>query len=303
MLPDEVVSNWSAVNARNYSSLAALVFTLADYIMTVKSEYVHIWMWRAPFWSPKLLYFLTRYIAVITQIVNYTLVQTYLNRGPVQPHQCRTWFIFLASSTALLVSAFDSVLLLRVYALYRKNSKIYMLVAPLVLQHVMASLLVGRNAFRHDSFNSRCDIIDAPIDVGILGGLTVAAHVPLWFATIWKRREASHAEAGRLVVHEGSWSFGLLTIYIAGMLSYCVVTRSGNPFAIFVWPMVAVSMASCRMIIHMRELKTVCLRQENRPCSPSIAFTSYINTYFTIDDIQMDQPREEGQDGPVSSSS
>ncbi|KAF8816826.1 hypothetical protein BYT27DRAFT_7181295 [Phlegmacium glaucopus] len=305
MLPDQVTSNWNAINARNYSSLAALVFTLADYIMTIRSEYVHIWMWRAPLWSPRGLYFLTRYLAIITQIVHYSLVQKYLNRGPVQPHQCRTWFIFLATSAIILVAAFDTVLLLRVYALYNKSARIYMLVVPLILQYGGASLLVGRRAFPLDSFTSCCDLYDTPrVWVGILGGLTVAAHVPLWVATFWRRSEASDLAVARLVVHEGSLSFGFITIHTAVTLSYSVVTRSGNPFAIFVWPIVAVSVASCRMIINMRSLKAASLRQENRPwSSPSIAFTSYINTYFTIEEIQMVPPREEDQDGPVGGSS
>jgi len=121
--------------------------------MMIELEYKYIWMWRyaafafngssigtdwntssrAPLWSPKWLYFLTRYYGIIAQVcvgtnlsssvtfqltilcprVHFSLVQKYLNSGPVQPHQCRAWFIFLASSTTVLVAAFDTVLLLR----------------------------------------------------------------------------------------------------------------------------------------------------------------------------------------------
>ena len=51
---------------------------------------------------------------------------------------------------------------------------------------------------------------------------------------------------------------------------------------------------SCRMILHMRALNPASLRRENIPdTSSSIVFTTYWNTQFTIDEIQMDQPNNE----------
>lgn len=58
-----------------------------------------------------------------------------------------------------------------VYALYRKNTKIYYIVVPLVLQYLMPTFMVRKNAYRNQSFNSHCDINDTPMEVGFSGYL------------------------------------------------------------------------------------------------------------------------------------
>lgn len=139
---------------------------------------------------------------------------------------------------------------------------------PLLSHYVLATLFHGRNAFRHDSYDSHCDISSTPFEVGLLGclfffflvvnlintfdrGVTIVAHIPLWFAILWKRSEASHDAAARLTVRQGTWAFVVLTskllvfiqtdispmcntVYISGIIPYCFVTRSSNPVAIFV---------------------------------------------------------------------
>ena len=133
--------------------VVALVLTLAEYIATIKSEYKYIWKWRyirsfgfmlrkwdwlkhlvkgsivvakgtlfpgqvscnyhADVRRNDLNLSTTLQLTTLCSRVNYTLIQIYLNRGPIQPHQCKTSFIFLAFCTCVSFATFDAVLLLR----------------------------------------------------------------------------------------------------------------------------------------------------------------------------------------------
>jgi len=121
--------------------------------MTIKSEYKYIWRWRCArsFWfngsltgltgilikgsivvtkrtlSPvqvpcdfhtdvrrnDLSPFTTLRLTILCSRVHYSLVQIYLNRGPVQQQQCKTWVFFLMLSTSVLMAVLDTVLLLQ----------------------------------------------------------------------------------------------------------------------------------------------------------------------------------------------
>ena len=162
----------------------------------------------------------------------------------MKPELCRVWYLFLFGVCAIILATLDAVLLLRgilvnvariianlnwlepVYAMFRKNPKVYILSLPIALQFIVASVQIERVSRCHN-FNPHCNKPTSLMDVGLAGcvfvstysvsvtlcssrGSVVLAHATLLVATFFaKRKVAKKGAAGaavvRLVVREGAW--------------------------------------------------------------------------------------------------
>jgi len=250
-MPSEFTFSPIAFEARNYSSLAALVFLVLECLSNSRAEYNFIW--RAPTTVVKFIYLISRYSALLGLAVHYCLIHLFLIDAPVKLEQCRIWYIFTFGICATTMAALDIILLLRVYALYGKNVRVYVLALPLIPQFVVASILMER-ASHTDMFNSHCDKDTSPIDCSLMGSTVLLAHVALWVAT-FRKRNLGDAAVLQLVIREGACIVLMLVGIIATTLAFAVVSDSSNLFVIFVWPTALISTITCRIILNMQTLK------------------------------------------------
>ncbi|PPQ80885.1 hypothetical protein CVT25_001894 [Psilocybe cyanescens] len=135
-----------------------------------------------------------------------------------------------------------------------KNSKVLALAVPLVGQHVIALVVIGRAVLQDDAFSDRCDLYRTPIEALPLGVLTVLSQTALWLAA-FNKRKFSQAAVLSLVVRESHWTLGIFGLLAAVMIPYSFATHSANPFIIFVWPITFISITSCRLVLSMHELQ------------------------------------------------
>ena len=122
-----------------------------------------------------------------------------------------------------------------VYALYKKNPKIFILTIPIILQFVIGAILTTFKFSNENVFNYQCDVHTVPVDGVYLGYVSttasnftestiplllfmfcsisvILAHAALWLVTFVQRKVAGgHAAVVKLVVHEGAWIFVLLS--------------------------------------------------------------------------------------------
>ncbi|KAH9478225.1 hypothetical protein JR316_0008678 [Psilocybe cubensis] len=231
-----------AIDARNYSSFAALAVLVLDHVLSCRSEYKYIW--QAKFRLPQFLYLISRYWALSLQIMHYTFVQKYLIHGPVSSSLCKIWFSLLGSGCIMMGVCMNLILLLRLYALYMKDSKILALALPLIGQHVVALVVVGRAVFKDDAFSDTCDLYHTPIEALPLGILTIVSQAAVWLAA-FKKRKIAQAAVLSLVVRESHWTLAVFGVLAAIMIPYSFATQSVNPFIIFVWPTTFISMTTC----------------------------------------------------------
>ncbi|KAF8959296.1 hypothetical protein BDZ97DRAFT_2061256 [Flammula alnicola] len=248
MLEDETVFSRTSVNIRNYSSLAALVFLVIEHLTTCKDEYKYIWrpatFKTAPSSIIGILYLWARYVSLCTLTVHYAFVHKFLARAPVSSQHCRTWFLFLLLSLSSLMVVLDAVLFLRVYALYSKSKNILLLIVPIILQFVIASILTW-DISQKGAFNYQCDFRNPPIESIFLGVSVIVTHASLWVATFAKRNVGQgQALIVKLVVREGSWTFVLLFAIVSGLLPYVYASHTANPFIVFVWPISVISITA-----------------------------------------------------------
>jgi len=233
--------------------LAALVFLLLEYFSNFRSEYTCIW--RARPTVANYIYISSRYLGLIGQIVHHVLIHVFPIEVPVKPELCRVWYLFLFGVCAIALANLDAILLLRVYALYRKNTKVYILSVPIIVQFIVASVQMERVSRCHN-FNPYCNKPTSLMDVGLAGGSVLLAHVAILLAIFAKRNVAEgRAAVVRLVVHEGAWIVSCLVGIVAAESAFAVVSDSSSPFDFFVWPSVLMSVTTCRIILNMNKLR------------------------------------------------
>jgi len=194
---------------------------------------------------------------LITLVAHYTLVRVFLAKGPVPEVHCRAWFLALFITMTSLILVLDAILFLRVYALHSKNKKTFLLVVPILAQLTPAGLSFWY-IFRQSTFDYKCDFRNPKQIQFVLQGVTViVAHASLWMASFAKRNtgRGPYTILVKMVVHEGLWAFFLLFAIVGGVVPTAYVSRSANPFIIFVWPICIVSVTICRLIMNMRRLK------------------------------------------------
>ena len=173
--------------------------------------------------------------------VHHVLIHVFPIEVPVKPELCRVWYLFLFGVCAIILATLDAILLLRgmlpdaakiianlnwllVFALYRKNTKVYMLSVPIIVQFIVASVQMERVS-RYHNFNPYCNKSTSLADVGLAGcvfwyptysvsvilcssrGSVVLAHAAILLAIFTKRNvtEGQPCAVVRLVVHEGTW--------------------------------------------------------------------------------------------------
>ncbi|KAF9557053.1 hypothetical protein CPC08DRAFT_752175 [Agrocybe pediades] len=132
--------------------------------------------------------------------------------GPVSPFRCQVWFGVLAASCVTLQCALDTVIILRIYELYLRNPRIFVLIALVSIPYLITFVLVFRSVLKEDAFNQQCDLKHTPIEAVPLGVTTIISHLALWLATFSRRNIATGQAAVvvDLTVKGGHWILALL---------------------------------------------------------------------------------------------
>jgi len=158
-----------------------------------------------------------------------------------------------------MIGAMDAVLFLRVFALYKKSKAIYGLFIPILIQFASACIAVIPASLKSNSFNVQCDLIDVPIIPFTVMNVAVVFTHGMLFGTAYAKRKVSEAQSTKpvikMVVHEGACIFAFFVGTIASMTPVSFVTRTCNPFILFVWPASIFSMICCKIVLNMRSLQ------------------------------------------------
>ncbi|KAF8514006.1 hypothetical protein BU17DRAFT_68562 [Hysterangium stoloniferum] len=131
--------------ATEFSWVAAATVMVYDYGLTIEHEVVfqinswtspsHILqkaIWQRQWCLGKCLYLFTRYLGLFTSIFDIS----------VRDLQTRAWIWWKVLSGSAAVISAEVILLCRVYAVYRRNNKLLMILAIVLALGVFASLLV-----------------------------------------------------------------------------------------------------------------------------------------------------------------
>ncbi|PPQ91253.1 hypothetical protein CVT25_006392 [Psilocybe cyanescens] len=142
------------ISIRKWSTLASWAVLLYEYIITFNDEIRFIWSF--PVTAVRLIYVLSRYFAIIVQSINVFLILRPLSALDIPEQSCRRWFLFELIAVSVLMAALDSILMLRVYALHRKDRRVGVLLVVLFLVQIVVEVICGQRAV-NVPFNRICD--------------------------------------------------------------------------------------------------------------------------------------------------
>ncbi|KAF8891488.1 hypothetical protein CPB84DRAFT_1784244 [Gymnopilus junonius] len=241
---------------RKWSTVATLAILLYEHSITLKHEIRHIW--RRPFTMVRATYLFSRYFGIITQsITTYLILSPHLNVIPISEGICKAWFAFGVASSATLVAALDFILMLIIYALYRKDWRIGLFLAILFFSHIAVEVFVAQKAVEV-TYDPICDAMQAPSELIYLCISIWIIHISLGILTgIKYNLVALGAPVVKRLIRDGAWVIALICSFFTTIVPYNMNQQVAQGHVIFGWPNALISIACCRVIMNMQTLDYV----------------------------------------------
>ncbi|KAF8466810.1 hypothetical protein DFH94DRAFT_600929, partial [Russula ochroleuca] len=241
--------------------VAALSFLVWDVLITLDQEVDAIWSRTNTSYS-KWLFFFVRYFAVAMQI-SLLFVGTELSIGfHYTDSDCVKWYIYQEVGTQLLIAAVESVLIVRVHALYDRNLSVTVpLVVLFVLENIsMIVTLVIVIPGVH--FDATCTVIRSPPTLLIFAAAFVLFETVLFVLTLIKFLVALRGGWGRtpvvfLLVRDGTWAFILIFVTLCINAGFYIGEGNSAISAIaFPWLLSIESFAGARVVLNLHAISS-----------------------------------------------
>ncbi|TFK32732.1 hypothetical protein BDQ12DRAFT_692109 [Crucibulum laeve] len=246
------VEVYKSVHIRNASCLAAFVVLFYEYSASFAQEYQFVWKSRRTL--VKWVYLFSRYFALGAQIANNVLLIFPLSKIPVRHELCKPWFLFLIISASMLLAALEIVLMLRVYAIYRRSSRVktFFIVIFTINQLIVADYVRRASSF---PFSGACEAAETPYEVIYPATIILLTQSIIWLMTVTKKNVAyGRAPIISLMIRDGAWIFVLICAILVVNIPYSLTIKAPNSHILFVWPMTLFSIGACRIILNMQSL-------------------------------------------------
>jgi len=131
----EIIVKLGANQRNKYSIVSALTFTAYDIVISSGQEIKYIW--RSKRSLVTVLYFVVRYMS----LVNLILIVTVRSLTGLSVAVCQRYYIWvMLGSCPVIVIALNAIMLLRVFAIYKRCKRVFITLLVLVLCNAAAVL-------------------------------------------------------------------------------------------------------------------------------------------------------------------
>lgn len=266
--------------AVNRSCVAALAFLVYDILITTDKEVDLIW--PKPWSFLKIIYFFVRYVPLLVQIP-ILFVGTELSVGlNYTPHDCFIWMTYQAVVLITVVATVETILILRVFALYHGNRLVKYLVGSLYLVELggmCAGLVLGVPKIE---YNSICVVTGAANIMALYLGSAMFFQTAMFFLTAAKfigavRAGWGHIPIMRVVMRDGTWAFTLLFLIEAGYGSLYALPNRSYAGIIYGWLLTAFSFSGYRILLNLNNLGENTTFESSIRQTTGLWFTSHIS--------------------------
>ncbi|KAF8993852.1 hypothetical protein BDQ17DRAFT_1367769 [Cyathus striatus] len=240
--------------ARNCACLVGLISVIIDGLLCARREYRYVWL--QPWSRVKLLYLFSRYGAIVVQSVTYAVISSPSSLS--DPHMCYSWTLFQHISFAILYFVLELVLMLRVYALYKKSPHIAKIFTLVFLLEIAFSAYLAVSVIPHMVWDDKCIVTEAPKVVAISGLMLLQNQSIIAGLTLWRYRHAikdgwANVPVVKLVIRDGVWIFCTVIAVFAATIPYSIfVEHMSHVF--FSLLVTILSVFACRLILNMQSL-------------------------------------------------
>ncbi|KAF9567978.1 hypothetical protein CPC08DRAFT_757861 [Agrocybe pediades] len=230
-------------------------FLVWDILITVDDEVQLIWPRT---WSyTKVVYFIVRYLPVLVQISILFIGTEITPQFHFTPHDCYIWQIYQGVAASMVIAIVDTVLVLRVHALYHGHQIVRRVVAVFYVLEI-AGMAVGLAlTLPGITFDNVCLVVGVPRTIIIYGGSSIIFQFILFGFTLYKFVQAARSGWGdvplvMLLMRDGTWAFFLLLVAYVGQLCLYAVPKPAFDGILYGWLLTAFSIAGYRILLNLK---------------------------------------------------
>ncbi|KAF8954914.1 hypothetical protein BDZ97DRAFT_364066 [Flammula alnicola] len=145
------------------------------------------------------------------------------------------WFLLLTTNASVLLTAGDSLIMLRVYILYNCSWKMAVfLISLLVMQGMLIAIYTSR-PLHLLPFGETCNILKIPREAAhIMAGVVVTQAISLLLTTTKRKVAFGESVVVHLVVRDGAWVFVLIVSLWVTIIPYFLFTQVAKPHIMLV---------------------------------------------------------------------
>lgn len=248
----------AGAQAVNRSSIAALAFLVWDILITTDEEVRLIWP-RS--WSyNKFVYFFIRYVPMMMQ-VSILFIGTELTPSfHFTPHDCYIWQVYQGVAASLILMAIDTILILRVFALYHENIITMRRVVAIFFIVEVVGMAIGLGlSLPGITYDNLCLVINVPRSIIIYAAAAILFQAFLFMVTIYKFVLAVRSGWGDvpfivLLTRDGTWAFCLLFFTYAGHLILYGLHNPAYAGVLYAWLLTIFSFCGYRILLNLNHL-------------------------------------------------
>ncbi|KAF8887641.1 hypothetical protein CPB84DRAFT_1491739 [Gymnopilus junonius] len=221
-----------SLRIRKWSTVATLAFLLYEHTITFREEVSHIW--RRPVTAVRATFMFSRYFTLIVQTVNVYLVLGPFSATTIAESTCKKWFLFQITAACALMTALDLILMLMIYALYRKNKRIGILLTTLFFAQIIVESALSPKAVLDVSYDPICDTTETH-SVTIYFCMSVwITHISLAALTGFKKDLlALGAPVVKRVIRDGTWILVVVCSLFATIVPYSFAHQVSQGHVVF----------------------------------------------------------------------
>ncbi|KIM61103.1 hypothetical protein SCLCIDRAFT_1216224 [Scleroderma citrinum Foug A] len=251
-------ARWAAI-----SSGMSLGVMAMDFCLLLGDEFRLIWPNVRCFNKYALVYVVTRYAGLAAQIFNIFFCLRMASGVVTSPSHCRMWYRYQAISIQLLLAVVQVLLMLRVYALFLRNSAILCLLILLWIGQSLSMFVSAWLVVPRVAHTDTCYVVKATPAGLYFGVTTMAMNFIVLFMISWRYLNLPlrwiRSGLGYVVLRDSTLS--LLTILAWSLLLILCVTgvieTSMNGNVIYYWLFSAMWISLGRLIINQSKVAQV----------------------------------------------
>jgi len=270
----------AGAQAVNRSSIAALAFLVWDILITTDEE-VKL-MWPRSWSYIKFAYFFIRYVPAMVE-VSILLIGTELTPSfHFTSHDCYIWQIYQGVAVSLILTTVDTILVLRVHALYH-GSVVMQWVVGLFFAIELVGMAVGLAlTLPKITYDGLCLVINVPRTIIIYAAGAIVFQAVLFLVTMYKFILAIRSGWGDvplivLLTRDGTWAFCLLFFGYAGHLLLYALHNPNYAGVLYGWILTIFSFSGYRILLNLNSLANEISGlnpTSNRPTDTNIRFST-----------------------------
>ncbi|EGO03564.1 hypothetical protein SERLA73DRAFT_175071 [Serpula lacrymans var. lacrymans S7.3] len=249
----------SATRVNGHVGVASLCFLAWDILIHLGDEVEYIWQ-GGNTWL-KYMYLLIRYIPVLTQGCLLIITTGYSSGIRFPLYTCRGWVLYQGLASEFMSLAVETVLLVRVYALYNRSKFILWTLSTLFLAEIAATLTVIILTTPKIEFNRECIVTFAPRIYGGYWLSSLGFETILFLLTIFKfatvvRRGLGDNTVINVIVRDGTWAYAMVFAILLLNLSMYRFDHTAMAGIFYFWHLTVMSFAGSHLLLNLRRLST-----------------------------------------------